>query len=180
MEGSSDRAWMTVKVSFTLSPSPQTFYAKIRQPVAVERLSPAFAQVALQPCLGAICKSRPDLLLDLERTDYSIASLDYQETQAVRDTKLAEQARGLFVSPMKANGLDKVWEGKGLLSWALQEATQSPTEATSLVGKVDASGSQLEVCLQFSEVGITHHFVGNAVVLTKLHSSARQPLDLHS
>lgn len=146
---------LSVKVNYTLlpNPSPQVFYARLRQPIPVTRTQEdsTFAHVSLKPCLSAICKSRPDLVLDLANLDYSIASLDYQETQYVRDNKLADQAKGLFVSPIKANGHDKVWEGKGLLSWALQAPEDG--EAEMIVGKVDSRSSSLEVCLQLTEVG---------------------------
>lgn len=147
---------LSVKVSFTLlpSPSPQIFYARIRQPIPVTRAhgDDTFAQVSLKACLNAICKTRPEMLLDLSNVDYSIASLDYQETQYVRDNKLADQAKGLFVSPIKAIGHDKVWEGKGLLSWALQSAPEAEEEL--IIGKVDTRSSALEVCLQLTEVGL--------------------------
>ena len=92
--------------------------------------------------------SRPDLLLD-PSVDYGLAALDAHETQLEQWRKQDAMSKGLPVSPAKAGG-DKVWEGKGMLSWVLQEDGDSG--ATQVLGKIDDYANCLQVNLQLTEV----------------------------
>lgn len=152
--------WSAVKVSYTIDAGP-TYIAKLgrKAPIEVEDEAGLYASTPLKACLSAILMSRPELLED--GADYSISCLDQQETEATRQRRDDAKLRGLTVSPVKAAG-DKIWEGKGMLSWVMQEAdaVQDPDlEPASAAGKL--TGATLNVTLIFSKVMLYLTFLLN-------------------
>lgn len=145
----------TVKVSYTINGGP-TYIAKVNKkaPIEVDDAAGHFASTSLKPCLSAILLSRPELLED--SADYSICVLDQQETEAVRLRRDEAKRTGHPVSPVKASG-DKIWEGKGLLSWVMQEDDASIADEDSdnsvVCGKL--SGPTLNVTLAFMQVRVS-------------------------
>jgi hypothetical protein len=138
-----------VRVAYTVqSPSTDATQSRIAKvPLPLQTAPAAHASVHLKPCLRAICASQPELL----ETDFSVACLDLQETEMQQQHRQAALSQGLNVSPVKKGQSSKVWEGKGMLSWVLQEPNR---EGESLAtGKLDAATNTLHVSLQLSEVG---------------------------
>lgn len=142
----------TVKVSYTINSGP-TYIAKVNRkaPIEIDDGAGHFASTCLKPCLQAILLSRPELLENA--ADYSICCLDQQETDAVRTRRDEAKRLGNPFSPVKVTG-DKVWEGKGMLSWVMQENDASITDpeadGSTACGKL--SGSTLHVTLSFTQV----------------------------
>lgn len=62
-----------------------------------------YGQTTLKACMGLICYSRPDLIPN-SRLDYAVSVLDVRETDDLGLT-----------------GSDRIWEGKGMMSWLLHE-----------------------------------------------------------
>lgn len=142
----------TVKVSYTIN-AGQTFIARLSKKALIEPedCEGLYASTQLKPCLAAILLSRPDVLEDA--ADYTICCLDHAETEAGRNRRAEAQKQGVAVSPVKAAG-DKVWEGKGMLSWVMQEAAADEDDEPSTVsGKL--SGNTLHVTLSLTQVGLS-------------------------
>jgi len=93
--------------------------------------------------MGLICYSRPDLIPN-EETDYAVSVLDVQETDGLVDMYNNK--------PAVVNEDDKVWEGKGMMSWLLTEKGLG----AKVIGRMSGAGSDdsqvLEVILELMPV----------------------------
>jgi len=95
--------------------------------------------------MGLICYSRPDLIPN-EETDYAVSVLDVQETD------------GLNTTTSNVNENDKVWEGKGMMSWLLTEKGLGAKVIGRMTGTAGNEDSQaLEVILELMPVSISSH-----------------------
>ncbi|GAA94922.1 uncharacterized protein L969DRAFT_96404 [Mixia osmundae IAM 14324] len=117
-----------------------------------------FGEVPLKTCLGAICMSRPDLILD-QNKDFQVSSLDayeshlrsregsvsqsYGHSRQMPDspgpsgsTRTRTSTNALHLSPSRRPE-EGLLEGKGMLSWCLEEINVN--SATTVIGRVVVS-----------------------------------------
>lgn len=166
----------TVKVQYTLSPQTTTYLARVKGKQIIHlsqnaengcpsSMGIAFGTTAFKPCIQAVCMSRPELVHNPNK-DHALTALDAEETHLLRTRKQENLKRGVACSPVKSAGTDKIWEGKGMLSWILQDdkADARPDKKQSqsgddneddeddlVGGSWDAATNSLTVTIQLTE-----------------------------
>ena len=160
---------MKVKVVFSIvqGQSRRTHVARGGSNVQVTVLAGSagrYGSTTLKSCMGLICYSRPDLIPN-EETDYAVSVLDVQET----DGLVQFNNKGTTV-----NEDDKVWEGKGMMSWLLTEKGLGAKVIGRMTGNAASEDSQmLEVILELMPVSTHTHYILSYANLTLCFLAAR-------
>ncbi|GAA5992634.1 hypothetical protein JCM5350_005604 [Sporobolomyces pararoseus] len=125
--------------------NPATNYsciAKLSQPVMVQIIGGSkkseervqFGRITLKTLLSAVCISRPELIMDPGK-DFAISAVDPYETWKSRRQLPSSQAAATSGAGAHEGG-PTVVEGKGMLSWAMQEKKEG---LTTVCGKITGS-----------------------------------------
>jgi len=138
---------MKVKVVFSIvqGQSRRTHVARGGSNVQVTVLSDArYGSTTMKSCMGLICYSRPDLIPN-QQTDYALSVLDVQETDGLAKSSTSTISED-----------DKVWEGKGMMSWLLTEKGLGAKVVGRMTGTAGSSDDSqvLEVILELMPVSV--------------------------